>query len=502
MSAPDHEVVVIGGGFSGIGVAIGLQKAGIDDFLVIEEGDGVGGAWHWNTYPGVAVDIPSFSYQFSFDQRTSWSRVYAPGAELKAYAEDCVDKHGLRPRIRLSTSVTSATWDEESQLWRLETDGGHEVAARFVVTATGVLTKPQTPDVPGLDDFAGTTMHTARWDPSVSLAGKRVAIIGTGASALQIIPAIAPEVEQLVVFQRTPIWCMPKLDARIGRASRWLLRRVPITRVVARAVSQVLVEITFPLAAHFDKPLRIAATGERIARWHLRHQVQDPVLRAKLTPSYSMGCKRPSISNAYLRAFNRPNVILETDPIDAVTASGVRTRGGTEHAVDVLVLATGFKVFEPGNLPAFPIRGRGGADLERWWDEHRYQAYEGVSVPGYPNIFSILGPYAFNGSSYFTLIEGQTRHIVRLLERARARGAAVVEVTREANDRYFASVLARRHRQVFFRGNCAGANSYYFDRHGDVPFRPSPTLEVAWRSTHFDLDDYSFAGVMGDLPPA
>lgn len=489
---PDHDVAVVGGGFSGIGTAIALDRAGIRDWTMLEEGDGVGGAWHWNTYPGVGVDIPSFSYQFSFEQRSDWSRVYAPGDELKAYAEHCVGRYGLGERIRLGTKVTGATFDERAHAWRLATADGTTLTARHVVDATGVFTQPQAPDIPGLDTFAGPTMHTARWDHAQPLRGRRVAIVGTGASAVQVIPAIAPEVERLTVFQRTPIWCLPKLDRPLGPRLHGLLRRVPGAKLATRLASQTFVEATFPLPAHFHGVVPIAKAAERQGLAHLRRQVRDPVVRERLTPCYGLGCKRPAFSNTYLAAFNRPNVELVTEPIAAVEASGPRTGDGRLHEVDVLVLATGFKVFDQGNMPSFPVRGRAGADLERWWDANRYQAYQGVSVPGFPNWFMILGPYGYNGASYFTLIEAQARHIVRCLERARRGAATAVEVTPEANRRYFEQMLARRGRQVFFQGSCAAANSYYFDRRGDAPFRAATTTEVAWRSARFPLDDYRF----------
>jgi cation diffusion facilitator CzcD-associated flavoprotein CzcO len=336
-------------------------------------------------------------------------------------------------------------------------------------------------------------IHTARWDQSLQLRGKRVAVVGTGASAIQIIPAIAPEVQDLVVFQRTPIWCLPKLDAPLGERARGVLRWVPGAMLAARWLSQAFVELTFVLVAHFAGTFPfLPARGEAEAR-KLLENVADPDVRDRLTPHYRLGCKRPSFSNEYIRAFNRENVRLVTSAIEEVTPAGVRTADGVEHEIDVLVLATGFKVFEKGNMPPFPVRGVADVELGEWWDANRQQAYEGVSVPGFPNWFSILGPYGFNGQSYFGLIETQMRHIVRCLDRARSERAARVEITPEANRRYFESVLARRGNQVFFRGSCANANSYYFDAHGDVPFRPSLTLEAAWRSARFDLDDYTFA---------
>ncbi len=490
---PDHEVAVIGAGFSGIGTAIALDRAGIGDYVVLEAGDGVGGAWHWNTYPGIGVDIPSFSYQFSFEQRSDWSRVYASGRELKAYAEDCVEKYGLRSRIRLSTSVAGAEFDERHSLWRLATAAGETIAARHVIDATGVFTQPTLPDIPGLDTFSGPLMHTARWDHGEPLRGRRVAVVGTGASAVQVIPTIAPEVEQLTVFQRTPIWCMPKLDRPLGSRAQRLLGRLPGAKAAARLASQTFVELTFPLPAHFHGVVPAATAAERVGLRHLRREVRDPAVREQLTPRYGLGCKRPAFSNHYLATFNRPNVELVTEPIAAIEPPGVRTADGRAHDVDVLVMATGFKVFDTGNMPPFPVTGRGGTDLERWWDENRFQAYEGVSVPGFPNWFLILGPYGYNGASYFTLIENQARHIVRCLRRARGLAATSVEVTAEANRRYFETMLSRRDRQVFFQDRCATANSYYFDRHGDAPFRSASTAEVAWHSAHFDLGDYRFA---------
>ncbi|MGW6620974.1 flavin-containing monooxygenase [Nocardia sp. NPDC055002] len=488
----DHEIVIVGAGFSGIGVAIELRKAGFDDFVIIDEADGVGGTWHWNTYPGVAVDIPSFSYQFSFEQRTDWSRVYAPGRELKAYAESCVDKYELRSRIRFGTTVVGADFDERADHWVLHTTDGDDLTARFVISATGVLTRPKLPDIPGIEGFAGATMHTSRWDHRQDLRGKRVAIIGTGASAVQVIPEIASRVEHLTVFQRTPIWCLPRPDLPLPLAARLALK-VPGGRTVTRLVSQTYVEVTFPLAAHYHRSLPTAAIGERAGLAHLRRQVKDPTVRDALTPRYALGCKRPSFSNDYLSTFNRANVTLETAAISEITATGVRTATGAEHRADVLILATGFKVMESGNMPTYDLHGVGGRDLETWWDENRLQAYEGVSVPGFPNFFSIIGPYGYNGASYFTLIENQTRHILRCLHHARANDADRIEVTEEANDRYFREMLARRGDQVFWDESCVTANSYYFDKHGDVPLRPTSTIESAWRSGHFPLTDYVFS---------
>ena len=495
--APDHDCVIVGAGFSGIGTAIGLDRAGLRDYVIIEAGHDVGGTWYWNTYPGVAVDIPSFSYQFSFEQSTGWTRTYAPGAELAAYAARCVDKYGLRSRIRFGTTVLAADFDDSRGLWvlRLESAGErHQVTARFLINASGVLTVPNLPDIPGVETSRSATVHTARWDHELDLRGKRVAIIGTGASAVQVIPEIAPIAAALTVFQRTPIWCFPKLDVPLPRPAR-LLMRLPFGATLHRLLSQAYVEFTFPLAAQYFTVNPLARRMGAAGRAYLRRQVRDTAVRDKLTPRYAVGCKRPGFHNTYLSTFNRDNVELVTEPIDRITASGVLTADGSAREIDVLILATGFKVFsgDEDSAPTYPVTGPRGHSLAEFWNEHRLQAYEGVSVPGFPNFFTVFGPYGYVGSSYFALIEAQSRHIVRCLRAARARRATRVEVRREANDRYFAEMMRKRHRQIFWQDSCRLANSYYFDQHGDVPLRPTTTVEAYWRSRRFPIEDYAFS---------
>ncbi len=489
-TVPDYTTVIVGGGFSGIGAAVKLDKAGLGDYLVIEAGDGPGGTWYWNTYPGIAVDIPSFSYQFSFEKSPHWTRTYAPGEELKAYAQYCVDKYGLRPKIRFSTKVLRADFNVADGLWHIRTDPGGVITSRFMINAGGVLTVPNVPDIDGVDSFAGVTMHTARWDHDQDLTGKRVAIIGTGASAVQVIPEIAPIVQHLTVFQRTPIWCLPKFDVPLPRLVRWAMR-VPGGMAVQRLLSQTYVELTFPLSAQFFTVFPLAKRGEALGKAFLRREVTDPVVRDKLTPRYAVGCKRPGFHNTYLATFNRDNVRLVTEPIDKITGSGVATNDGESHDVDVLILATGFKVLDVDTL-TYEIRGRGGVSLSEFWKENRLQAYEGVSLPGFPNFFTVCGPYGYNGSSFFALIETQTHHIVRCLSQARRTGTTRVEVTDEANSRYFAEMMRKRHTQIFWQDSCALANSYYFDSNGDVPLRRASTLETMWRSRRFPLKDYEF----------
>ncbi len=490
-TGPDYDTAIVGAGFSGIGAAVKLDETGLHSYVIIEAADGAGGTWHWNRYPGVAVDIPSFSYQFSFEQRPDWSRTYAHGHELKSYAEHCADKYGITSKIRFNTQVEAATFDDEQDLWRLDLDSGEQITARFLINAGGVLTTPKLPDIAGVDSFHGVTIHTARWDHSQDLSGKRVAIIGTGASAVQVIPEIATKVEHLTVYQRTPIWCFPKFDVPLPRVARWAMR-IPGGMALQRLLSQIYVELTFPLSAQYFTTFKLAKRAGVAGKGYLRRQVDDPVVREKLTPQYAVGCKRPAFHNTYLSAFNRDNVELVTEPIDKITPSGVATVEGDLREVDVLILATGFKVMDVDSL-TYEITGRGGMTLSRFWEENRLQAYEGVSLPGFPNFFTVCGPYGFVGSSFFALIETQTHHIVRCLKRAERQRATRVEVTNEANDRYFAECMRKRHTQIFWQDSCKLANSYYFDSHGDVPLRRATTLETIWRSRRFPLEDYRFS---------
>jgi cyclohexanone monooxygenase len=334
-------------------------------------------------------------------------------------------------------------------------------------------------------------MHTARWDHGQDLTGKRVAIIGTGASAVQVIPEIAPIVKHLTVFQRTPIWCFPKLDVPLPRAARWAMR-LPGGMALQRILSQAYVELTFPLAAQYFTVNPMAKRAEAMGKAFLRREVEDPGVREKLTPRYAVGCKRPGFHNTYLSTYNRDNVDLVTDAIDKITPTGVATVEGDLREVDVLILATGFKVMDVDTM-TYGITGRDGLTLSRFWEEKRLQAYEGVSIPGFPNFFTVCGPYGFVGSSFFALIETQTHHIVRCLKNAERQRATRVEVTEQANDRYFAECMRKKHTQIFWQDSCSLANSYYFDSHGDVPLRRATTLETIWRSRRFPLSDYAFS---------
>jgi cation diffusion facilitator CzcD-associated flavoprotein CzcO len=496
-ATPDHEVAIIGAGLSGLGMGAALRHAGIGDFVIYERADDVGGTWRDNTYPGVGVDIPTFAYQFSYELKPDWSRVFAKGAEVKSYIDAYVVKYCLAAHVELNSEVTSRTWDGENHLWRLQVNG-EEVTARFVVSAIGAFVDPKPADIAGLRDFGGKIIHSARWDDGYDLAGKRVAVVGTGASAVQIVPVIARTVGQLDVYQRTPIWVSPKFDPRIPGIVKRLFARVPLTQRIARAVAGQIVEfiLVFMVVNHRRVPF-FARAIERFNRRWVDKSVRDPELRRKLTPDYGMGCKRPSVSNHYLRTFNRDNVELVTDTIARVTSDGIRTVDGRHRPVDVIVLATGFRMSsDPEIYRRTPVRGRDGFDLATHYAENRLKSYEGVSMPGLPNHFMIFGPYGWTGASWHVLVQTAARHITRVIAECRRRGATEVEVTQEATDRFFALVEKRLTQSLFFTNNCASANSYYFDHHGDVPFlRPTSGRQAQRASRSFSLDDYRYEAV-------
>lgn len=500
---PDHHVVIIGAGFGGIGAAIELGRAGIDDYVILEKWDGPGGTWRANRYPGVAVDIPSFMYSFSYEQRSNWSRLFAPGRELLAYAEDVMDRHQLRGRTRFGTTVEEMAFDEVADLWRISVDGpdgAHQITARYVISAIGALERPVLPDIDGIDRFRGEIIHTARWDDSIDLNGKRVACIGTGASALQLVPEIADRVAHLDVYQRTPIWVAPKFDPELGVLARTAMSIPPVrstVRGVATVVGDVAGNVVFQQRL---EPLRNALEGS-IRGW-MRRQVDDPETREALIPDYSFGCKRPSMSNTYLRTFNREHVELVTTPIKNITATGVRTEDGELHKADVLICATGFRIMSEQEPVPFPIYGRNRTELGQFWLENRFHAYQGVSVCGFPNLFSVAGPYGFVVGSYFWMIESTTKHAVRVIVEADRRGSTTAEIRKGPQDRYVKMCRQRQASSPLFGPPCATSNTYYVNFQGDSPLRPAFYAEMWWQNRHFPLTHYRYGehgpGIEGD----
>ena len=491
----DHEVVIIGAGFGGIGAAIALKRAGFEDLLVLDRADAVGGTWHLNRYPDVGVDVPSFSYQFSFEKNPYWSRTFAKGDEVLRYVEHCVDKYGLREHLRLRTEVTRREWDEAARMWRIRLAGGEELTARFVVSAVGAFVEPRDPGIPGLEDFAGTIVRSQHWQ-DVPMEGLRVGVIGTGASAVQLIPPVARRAGRLHVFQRRPIWLAAKPDWPISPRTQRLLARVPGLNAAVHLVASALLEWGIVGTVVFGRrfPL-ITQVPEFVCKRWLHSQVRDPELRRKLTPDYGFGCKRPAMSNTYYRTFTQPHVELVTDRIERVTASGIRTDGGVERELDVLVLATGFQLSTDAAVHRrSPVVGRDGFDLAQAMAREPLRTYEGVALPELPNAFTIFGPYSWTGASWHTMVETQSHHIVRVLREARRRDAQVVAVRPEAVERFMAFVRARTAQALPLSSRCDSAGTYYRDHHGEVTLlRPTTSLQAWVSSRRFPLDDYVFS---------
>ncbi|HVT34263.1 MAG TPA: NAD(P)/FAD-dependent oxidoreductase [Nevskiaceae bacterium] len=495
MSESEYEAIIVGAGFGGMGAAIQLQRLGYRRILMLDRADDLGGTWHLNTYPGLAVDIASLSYSYSFEPNPYWSRLYAPGREIKAYADHVARKYGLRDCLRAGTGVERAQWDERAQQWTVWPHGGAPVTARLLILATGFLSQPKKPDIPGVDSFAGKVIHTAQWDHAYDFSGKRAAMIGTGASAVQVLPKIVPQVAHMDVYQRTPIWVLPKHNPRIAPWLQKLFARVPLLQRLMRFWSNLILELVMVAGVLHNRQLPFLTRWvERGARRFLAHQVKDPELRRKLTPDYSFGCKRPTFANDYFPMFTRPNVELVTERIERIEPDAIVTAGGKRREIDTLILATGFNLWQKGNFPAFDVVGRGGVELGHWWNEHRYQSYEGITVPGFPNLFNIHSPYAYSGFCYFNTIEVAMAHMDRCLREMQRRGAVTFEVTEQAKDRYMATMRARGADTVFSAGNCASAHSYYFNQHGEATLL---RLSSAWRALrsarNFPLDAYVYA---------
>ncbi|MDF1822188.1 MAG: NAD(P)/FAD-dependent oxidoreductase [Alcanivoracaceae bacterium] len=496
-ATPDHEVIIIGSGISGIGAAIQLRADGVKDILILERSQDVGGTWRDNRYPGIAVDITSFTYSFSFEQNANWSRVFAPGDELHHYTRRVASKYGIYPLIRFGVEVTRARFDCANDLWLIELSNGKQLRARHIISACGGLISPKMPDIKGLDSFKGEVIHTARWPENLDLDGKRVAVIGTGATAVQLIPEIAGKAKQLDVYQRTPIWVLKKPDGELPNWLKTLFRLVPRLQRTLRGATDTVSETLMVLSAvYYRQAPWLVRMCEKAGMNNLREQLPDhPELWDKLTPQYGFGCKRPTFSNEYFRTFARDNVELVTTPIQRITPRGIETTDGVEHDIDVLILTTGYKVFEKGNLPSYEVVGRGGTDLGEFWEENRYQAYEGLTIPGYPNFYIMLGPYALIGTSYFKMVEGNAIHLSRCIREAAKRGATRVEIRQPVHDAYFRDIERRQQNTVFLNHNCAQSNSYYFDHHGDAPMlRPSTSVEMLWRAKHLPMNHYRFSG--------
>jgi len=407
--------VIVGSGFGGIGMAIRLRKSGITDFVLLEKSDEIGGTWRDNTYPGAACDVPSPLYSFSFEQDFDWPRFYSRQQDIHRYQLHCVAKYGLTPYIRLNTEVRRAAFDEQSGLWQIETSCGDVIQARALITATGQLNRPAYPRIPGLDAFKGKVFHSSRWDHSYDLRGKRVAIIGTGASAVQFVAHVVEKAAHVTLFQRTAPYVLPKPDRKISSIEHWLHRKVPALRKLVRGTVYTVFE---SLGVGLLKFRPVLAPMKALWKLHLRLTINDPALRAKLTPDYPIGCKRILFDNTYYRALAKANAEVETGAVRAIDANSVVTQDGTRHEVDALILGTGFAA--SGFLAPMEIRGRGGRELSATWREGA-EAYLGITVSGFPNLYMLYGPNTNLGhNSIVYMLESQIQYVNDAIAQLRA----------------------------------------------------------------------------------
>ena len=481
----DVEAVVIGSGFAGLGMAVRLLRDGIDDFVVLERGNEVGGTWRDNTYPGAACDVPSQLYSFSFDLNPRWSRSFSGQPEIFAYLRDVADRYGVRPHLRLGHTVTGAHWDDDIGRWIVVTEHG-TWRTRFLITGVGALSDPQIPDLPGLADFQGPVFHSAQWDHDVDLTGKRVAVVGTGASAIQFVPQIQPQVAKLVLYQRTPPWIMPRPDRALRPLEQLVYRHVP---PVQRLVRSAIYWGRETFAIGFTRSTRLLKAAERIARKHLAAQVPDPELRAKLTPSYVIGCKRILISNDYYPSLSQPNVEVVPAGLARVGDRTVIGSDGSEHEVDAVIFGTGFHVTD---MPmASWLHGRDGRSLAEAWQHSGMRAHRGTTVSGFPNLFVLVGPNTGLGhTSQVFMIEQQIGYVARALAETRRRGALTVEVRESVVADEDAQIQQRMARTVWMTGGCA---SWYLDAHGrNSTLWPDFTFRFRQLLRRFDPTAYVF----------
>lgn len=456
-----HEVIVIGAGISGIAAAIKLREAGVEDVLILDKADTYGGTWRANSYPGCACDVPSGLYSYSFAPNSRWSRVYGTQPEILAYIDQVARDYGLAPLTRFNTEVADARWDPTRSVWQVQTSAG-KYSARFLLAAAGPWDEPKIPDIPGLDTFTGEIFHSARWNHDYDLAGKRVAVIGTGASAVQFVPRIQPKVSQLHLFQRTAHWVLPKPDRRAGPLTMWALERFSTARRLQRAAEYALME-TVGAAFHHPRPLMHVL--QAIGKTYLRQAVRDPQLRATLTPGYLLGCKRILFSNNYLQALTKSNVSVHATAVNAVDGPIVIGSDGSRTAVDALILGTGFHILD---MPvARLMRGNDGRTLSEHWGGSP-QAYLGTCVAGFPNAFLVLGPSLGSGhTSAFTVAETQVALIVEAITATRRRQWATIDVRPEAMLAYVDGVQAALIGTAYTAATC---NSYYLDANGRNSF--------------------------------
>ena len=475
------EIAIIGSGFGGIGIAIQLQKAGFNDFVLLEKEQDVGGCWRDNSYPAAACDVPSHLYSFSFEPKFDWSRKFAPQAEIYAYIRDCAQKYGLTTKIKFNHEVLGAYFDQQQQLWVIETKQ-QTVLAKILISGCGQLNRPAYPKLKGIENFKGEKFHSARWHHDYDLTNKRVAVIGTGASAIQFVPIVAKQAKQLTLFQRSAPYVIPKPDRTYSSIEQQIYAKLPMLQTLSRA------------AMYSNHEIRaLAFTSLQIAmkpfEWqfkrHLHKTVKDPVLRAKLTPDYPLGCKRILISNHYYQALAQKNVEVETDNIAEVTQTGIKTKDGKEYPVDAIIYGTGFQATD--FLAPMKITGRDGIDLNEAWRDGA-EAYLGMTVHGFPNMFMLYGPNTNLGhNSILYMLESQFAYILDALKQMRRQQWQAVEVKAQTQSVYNQWVQEQLSNTIW----AAGCHSWYKTESGKntnnwVGF----TLLYRYKTQHFNAQDY------------
>jgi cation diffusion facilitator CzcD-associated flavoprotein CzcO len=494
VSGTDHSrVAVIGAGFGGIGASIKLAERGIDH-VIFEKMDDVGGTWWANQYPGCRCDVPSHLYSFSFALNPEWSDTYSLQPEIHRYLRKVADDHGVIPRVRFNTTVHSARWDDDNRRWVLATSAG-EHTADVLLTAHGFLSEPSIPDIEGMPSFRGQLMHSAQWDPSYDVTGKRVAVIGTGASAVQIVPRVHELAKQLHVFQRTPAWILPHRGRPVREWEKALYRKVPLAQKAVRSAVYYRGELLFLPALLKSKRLELI---KKMSLDHLEAQVPDPQLRARLTPTFEPGCKRLTPTNDYLPAIASVKTELVTDPIEEIVPEGIRTKDGRVRELDVIILATGFRVTDN----TFPgcIVGKDGRSLRDVWDSGSMGGYNGTTFSGFPNMFMLAGPNTGIGhTSLVYMIEAQFPYILQALDLMQERGIAALDVRPDVQEAFNEELQRKLAPSVWNTGGCS---SWYLDKNGrNSTIWPDYTFRFKRRLERFDLESY-YQEMVPAQPPA
>jgi len=490
----DCEFLIVGAGLSGLAVAVYLQKSGFDDVILLDRSHSLGGTWRDNTYLGCTVDLPTIYYSFSFEPLFDWSTFYAPQSELFSYCKMIAAKYRLNEKIRCDSVVTACRYDADANVWITELADGRRFVSRYVTVATGLFSTPNLPDIEGIARFRGKVFHSTAWDHTYDFKGKTAAVIGNGATGVQIIPEVAELVDRLDVYQRTPTWVLPKPDKPLSPRMKWALKHIPGFAYALRQLAFLVIDIPlYGILTDHPRFRWLAKRLERMCVEHVRRELPDPDMQAKMIPAFDFGCRRPTWSNKFYKAFRRPNVDLIADRIARITEDSVITADGRERKVDAIILATGFRRGERHTQPTIPVFGKSGEELEDYWETHGRQAFKGVSITGFPNFFLTFGPYSVVSLSFIRMMEAAAFHIARVMRAARARGANCVEVTPEAQARDQELMTRLSARNIFLHGNCVGAlpaDTLKAPRGG---LRPRNSL-ASWLEQHtFSLSSYLFA---------